>query len=77
MWACGALLAAGVRGDAPAPADTGRPNFVFILTDDQRWNTLGVVQREQEDPGAALDSHEAVGRNKSGADARPPGRVKK
>jgi len=24
-----------------------RPNFVFIYTDDQRWDALGVVQREQ------------------------------
>src|SRR3989339_328557 len=24
-----------------------RPNFIFILTDDQRWDALGVVQREQ------------------------------
>src|SRR5437867_851053 len=24
-----------------------RPNFVFIYTDDQRWDCLGVVQREQ------------------------------
>jgi arylsulfatase A-like enzyme len=26
-----------------------RPNFVFIYTDDQRWDALGVVQREQGD----------------------------
>lgn len=24
-----------------------RPNFVFVYTDDQRWDALGVVQREQ------------------------------
>ncbi len=24
-----------------------KPNFVFIITDDQRWDTIGVVQREQ------------------------------
>lgn len=24
-----------------------RPNFVFVITDDQRWDALGVVQREQ------------------------------
>src|SRR5882724_7791642 len=24
-----------------------RPNFLFIYTDDQRWDALGVVQREQ------------------------------
>lgn len=33
--------AAGVRD-----AET-RPNFLFIYTDDQRWDALGVVQREQ------------------------------
>lgn len=29
----------------------GRPNFIFIITDDQRWDALGVVQREQGDRG--------------------------
>ena len=29
----------------------GRPNFLFILTDDQRWDTLGVVQKEQGEKG--------------------------
>ncbi|XZE43400.1 sulfatase family protein [Pirellulaceae bacterium SH467] len=28
-----------------------RPNFVFIYTDDQRWDALGVVQREQGEKG--------------------------
>ena len=35
------LLIAGIAGAAE------RPNFVFIYTDDQRWDALGVVQREQ------------------------------
>ncbi len=26
-----------------------RPNFLFIYTDDQRWDALGIVQREQGD----------------------------
>ena len=30
-----------------ATAAAERPNFVFIYTDDQRWDALGVVQREQ------------------------------
>ncbi len=30
-----------------APGSTSRPNFIFLLTDDQRWDALGVVQREQ------------------------------
>ncbi|MEI6569551.1 MAG: sulfatase-like hydrolase/transferase, partial [Verrucomicrobiota bacterium] len=32
---------AGVRGGLSAEAD--RPNLLFILTDDQRWNTLGCL----------------------------------
>ncbi|MGN6552482.1 MAG: sulfatase family protein [Verrucomicrobiota bacterium] len=32
------LLAAGVER---------RPNFLFVYTDDQRWDAMGVVQREQ------------------------------
>lgn len=30
-----------------AMAAQERPNFIFILTDDQRWDALGVVQKEQ------------------------------
>jgi arylsulfatase A-like enzyme len=37
-----------LAGRAPA-ADAPRPNFLFIYTDDQRWDALGVVQREQGD----------------------------
>lgn len=33
-------------GQATQPAGT-RPNFIVILTDDHRWDALGVVQREQ------------------------------
>ncbi len=28
-------------------ADAPRPNFLFVYTDDQRWDALSVVQREQ------------------------------
>ena len=28
-------------------ADERRPNFVFVIADDHRWDALGVVQREQ------------------------------
>ncbi|MEP4077348.1 sulfatase [Haloferula sp.] len=28
-------------------AETARPNFIFVLTDDQRYDAVGVVQREQ------------------------------
>src|SRR5689334_16448581 len=34
---------------ADAPATPRRPNFIFIYTDDQRWDAMGVVQREQGD----------------------------
>jgi hypothetical protein len=27
------------------------PNFLFLITDDQRWDALGVVQREQGKQG--------------------------
>jgi len=32
---------------AGAPPLGKRPNFIFILTDDQRWDGMSVVQREQ------------------------------
>ena len=32
-------------------AAEARPNFLFIYTDDQRWDALGVVQREQGQRG--------------------------
>lgn len=32
-------------------AATRKPNFIFIYTDDQRWDAIGVVQREQGDAG--------------------------
>jgi arylsulfatase A-like enzyme len=34
-----------------ADADTQRPNFLFVIADDQRYDQLGVVQREQGDKG--------------------------
>jgi arylsulfatase A-like enzyme len=40
----------GGRAAAQAPASKGqRPNFLFIYTDDQRWDAMGVVQREHGD----------------------------
>ncbi|MBI5380879.1 MAG: sulfatase [Opitutae bacterium] len=44
------LLGLSGFGSAAGPAATPtprRPNLLFILTDDQRWDALGVVQREQ------------------------------
>src|SRR5438876_553741 len=34
-------------GQAQQPAR--KPNFLFVYTDDQRWDAMGVVQREQRD----------------------------
>ena len=41
-----AVPAVNVPAAAPRP-----PNFLFIYTDDQRWDALGVVQREQGERG--------------------------
>ncbi|MCX7045580.1 MAG: sulfatase-like hydrolase/transferase [Candidatus Sumerlaeota bacterium] len=40
------LLANPLRSQPPA-AGARRPNFVFILTDDQRYDAMGFLQREQ------------------------------
>ena len=40
----GLLVLAGV---APVYAADRKPNFLFVYTDDQRWDAMGVVQREQ------------------------------
>ncbi|MFM2132423.1 MAG: hypothetical protein RL646_1626, partial [Verrucomicrobiota bacterium] len=32
---------------AVSAAETRKPNFVYVFSDDQRWDALGVVQREQ------------------------------
>lgn len=45
-WALAAGLAACLCGAAWGGGPK-RPNFLFIYTDDQRWDALGVVQREQ------------------------------
>jgi arylsulfatase A-like enzyme len=49
FWGCLVVgfLACGLRSVLSAE----RPNFVFIYTDDQRWDALGVVQREHGDKG--------------------------
>jgi arylsulfatase A-like enzyme len=44
------LLALAILPSAAA-ARADRPNFVFIYTDDQRWDALGVVQKEQGEKG--------------------------
>src|SRR5215213_4307499 len=40
-----ALLALPASG--LSAADARRPNVLFVYTDDQRWDAMGVVQREQ------------------------------
>lgn len=41
------LLLANLFLEASAHAEVRRPNFLFIYTDDQRWDAMGLVQREQ------------------------------
>src|ERR1043165_5864736 len=36
---------------AAASANTQRPNFIFILADDQRYDAMSCVQKEQGDAG--------------------------
>jgi arylsulfatase A-like enzyme len=40
-------IAAADSANARPASIARRPNLLFILTDDQRWDALGVVQREQ------------------------------
>lgn len=47
--ALASLMVCALAGRLSA-AET-RPNFLFILTDDQRWDALGVVQKEQGEQG--------------------------
>jgi len=47
LWACSLVLPESV----PAARAAERPNFVFIYSDDQRWDALSVVQKEQGDQG--------------------------
>src|SRR6266566_1579259 len=43
-----ALFAVASLSDAlPSQAAERKPNFLFVYTDDQRWDAMGVVQREQ------------------------------
>jgi arylsulfatase A-like enzyme len=48
---CGLLAAWAQLIGLSAGSAAERPNFVFIYTDDQRWDSLGVVQREQGERG--------------------------
>lgn len=51
LLALGSLVAACTQApSSPPPAPPpSRPNILVILTDDQRWDALGVVQREMGD----------------------------
>ena len=42
-----ALAALTVLALAWARAAERKPNFLFVYTDDQRWDAMSVVQREQ------------------------------
>lgn len=43
----GVAVLASLAGVAPSHAAERKPNFLFVYTDDQRWDAMGVVQREQ------------------------------
>src|SRR5687767_12811357 len=45
------LLLAAVLLPAGPLAAADRPNFVFLFADDQRYDALGIVQKEQGDRG--------------------------
>jgi arylsulfatase A-like enzyme len=45
----GVNLIHGLPANSDSPPAAAGPNFLFIYTDDQRWDALGVVQREQGD----------------------------
>lgn len=42
----GCLLSSAAIAASKDAAAGDRPNFIFLVTDDQRWDALGVVQRE-------------------------------
>src|SRR4029078_10310558 len=44
---CGLCLLCAFASKTVTAAPQDRPNFLFIYTDDQRYDALGVVQREQ------------------------------
>jgi arylsulfatase A-like enzyme len=46
-----ALAAVGCLAALSSAAADRKPNFLFVYTDDQRWDALGVVQREQGERG--------------------------
>jgi arylsulfatase A-like enzyme len=48
VFAVAAVMVVAPFAKADAPA---RPNFLFVYTDDQRWDALGVVQREEGEAG--------------------------
>jgi arylsulfatase A-like enzyme len=47
LLAFSAALLAGGLPERSRGAEPRRPNFVFVYCDDQRWDAMGVVQREQ------------------------------
>ena len=46
-----ALAAAFVLAASAFAATPRRPNLLLVFTDDQRWDALGVVQKEQGEKG--------------------------
>jgi hypothetical protein len=50
------LLALLCLACASLAAADRKPNFVYVYTDDQRWDALGVVQQEQGEKGRSPGS---------------------
>src|SRR5689334_8766037 len=48
---CSLVLALMIICGRAGAAEAARPNFLFIYTDDQRYDALSVVQKEQGDRG--------------------------
>ena len=44
-----ALMSLWAQTSGTADTNQQRPNFLFVIADDQRYDQLGVVQREQGD----------------------------
>src|SRR5215212_2941257 len=48
LLSIGALAHVAAAAEASS-ASPGKPNCLFVYTDDQRWEAMGVVQKEQGD----------------------------
>ncbi len=44
IWILAAVTMMSLGGPARAAEKSARPNILFVLTDDQRWNALGCMR---------------------------------